>query len=225
MERRRERGAASLCPGRVTGRRRGRRQMDSGAVESRRRDAGREISRRKASRRPWSTISSANCPWEQDGGPADVTPQAPEFQAPPAANQRRPGGLAGPLPASAARAARAPVAAAASWARVSLFLWELGSPRAACRAQFGCCGCWAWGPGLPSRNRARESSPDDVCACRVAPKPRAVCGASRGHRFKVLWKGWRPSRLHGIAMQGPFCPPSRCAVRAEALLAPKFMKL
>lgn len=65
-------------------------------VESKRRGAARENSRRKTSRRPGSTISSANCPWEQDGGSADVTPQAPEFQASPAANQRRPGGVGGP---------------------------------------------------------------------------------------------------------------------------------
>lgn len=30
---------------------------------------GRENSRQKANRRPPSAISSANCPWEQDGGP------------------------------------------------------------------------------------------------------------------------------------------------------------
>lgn len=58
-------------------------------------------------------------------GPADVTSHAPEFQAEPAASQRRPAGLEIPLPSSA-RSVRAAVAAVVSGVRLLHCPWEFG---------------------------------------------------------------------------------------------------
>lgn len=67
MERRREKGPPCCAP---AGQERAPRAPTKGPrAESRQRNPVRENSTEKASRRQRSSISSANCPWEQDGGP------------------------------------------------------------------------------------------------------------------------------------------------------------
>lgn len=55
----------------------------------------------KESGEPGSTISSANCPWEQDGGPSGSDDVRPGGRAKPVANQSRPCGQAVPFPGCA----------------------------------------------------------------------------------------------------------------------------
>lgn len=72
-----EEGAASLSLSWV---REGNRNVRDGPlVESRRRIAGLENSKQTPSRRPGSALSSANCPWEQDGGPGGYDATRPRI--------------------------------------------------------------------------------------------------------------------------------------------------
>lgn len=59
-------------------------------------------------------------------GPADVTSQAPEFQAEPAANQARLAGLEIPLPSSARSVHAAAAAVVSSVRLLGGFPWEFG---------------------------------------------------------------------------------------------------
>ncbi|XP_023051989.2 uncharacterized protein LOC111529333 [Piliocolobus tephrosceles] len=67
MERRREKGPPCCAPAEQE--RAPRAPTKGPRAESRQRNPVRKNSTEKASRRQGSSISSANCPWEQDGGP------------------------------------------------------------------------------------------------------------------------------------------------------------
>lgn len=66
-------------------------------------DAGGDNSRSNVERAPRSAISSANCPWEQDGGPRGSDATRPGVRAAAATNQSRSCGQAIPFPGCARR--------------------------------------------------------------------------------------------------------------------------
>lgn len=79
---------------------RGRRQKDPGSKADAETPAARTPSRRRAGGHGARSLPPT-APGNKMAGPADVTSHVPEFQAEPAANQRRPAGLEIPLPSSA----------------------------------------------------------------------------------------------------------------------------
>lgn len=82
--------------------------------------------------RPRSAVSSANCPWEQDGGPSGSDATRPDVRAKLVANQSRPGGQAVPLPALREVAA-CWVRCGGPWATPVAFSWEFGPRGRVCR--------------------------------------------------------------------------------------------